>query len=76
MIRITWPNGQRLTAEDAVSLIEKIAEKPWNARTARQMREELSRRAYVWSGEIVNPTLPPDDFVVELANAGLFRIEE
>jgi hypothetical protein len=74
-MRTLWPDGHITEAADATEWIERIHKIEWNLDlTEEEFRVELARRAHVWSGEIVRPSLPDREFVEELAKSGLFQI--
>lgn len=77
VIRVTWQDGSVLEARSWGWLLRKLRLEPWNEPydSGRAMRNELARRAYVWSGDIVDPRLPAIDFWSELARVGLVRLE-
>lgn len=76
MIRVLFPNGTVVEAEDADELLEIWREKEWNRDLPEHLwSNELARRAWVWSGTVVNPALRSDELLEELAHAGLVKIK-
>jgi hypothetical protein len=73
-LRATWPDGAVVEARDYGGLTAAVAAMPWNA-GHEDIRNELSRRAYVWSGAIVDPTLPDEQLWAQLEEAGIVRVE-
>ena len=77
-IRVRWRDGHVTEAGSWTWLLRKVRRDAWNLpyrRTPAAMRSELARRAYVWSGEIVDPTLPAPQFWRALADTELIRLE-
>lgn len=72
-VRIRWADGQETSAPTWEALTEVVAALPWNE-WIEDIHNELARRAYVWSGAIVNPALPDPEFWRELERAGLVAI--
>lgn len=78
MILVRWPDGTVVRARSWSVLLRKVRSLPWNRKytSAATMRTELSRRAYVWSGAIVNPALPAPEYWRALAATGMLTLEE
>lgn len=71
-----WPDGRVTSGRGSTDWLARLNRQEWNGDlTPEELRTELARRAYVWSGAIVRPSLPDDEFVQALADAGLFRLE-
>lgn len=77
MIRVYWQDGSILEARTYGWLLRRLAREPWNEpyTTGRAMRNELARRAYVWSGDIVDPRLPAPEFWQALDRTGLVTLD-
>ena len=59
-ITITFPNCTQITGSTASEVFEEWRCNPWDSdRSEREFREEVVKRAYVWSGAIVDARLPP-----------------
>jgi hypothetical protein len=75
-VRVTWPDGTTIEAGSWAWLLRRVHRLPWNRNLpgARAMRNELSRRTYVLTGELVSPALPAADFWHGLEHAGAIRL--
>lgn len=73
MIRCTWQDGVVTEAATWEELTGAVLRLPWN-RNAPSIKHELARRAYVWSGELINPLLPDEDLWRELERLGLCEL--
>lgn len=77
MITVKWKDGRTTQAESWDGLTEALRRMRWNAdlETDSELRAEIARRAYVWSGALVNPALPADRFWTNIAATGLLELE-
>lgn len=74
-VRIRWPDGKEYGGNSWSDLLRRINALPWNEHMDEsEFRQELARRAYVWSETIVNPAAPPATLFRELAKAGALEI--
>jgi hypothetical protein len=74
---VRFPDKSILAAPTADELLTKWNAEKWNRdRSATEFRNELSRRAWVWDAALVDPTLPAEQFIRELADAHLLTILE
>lgn len=76
---MTWsarfPDGSRLSAPTATDLLDAWRMKSWQPWDAGTWPDVLVKRAYVWSGRMIDPTLPAAKLLAELDEAGLIRLE-
>jgi len=74
-LTITFPDGTSLAAPSARHLLRAWAAGQWHDASDDQgWRDELAKRAYIWSGRIVNTEAPPLRFLFELEASGLIKI--
>lgn len=74
--RISFPDGSSIGGSTAASVLKIWRERQWHDATAATWRQELAKRAYVWSDSIVDPSASASDFLQQLADAGILRIDE
>jgi hypothetical protein len=74
--RLMFPDGTILQATDARCLLESWRSKQWHGPDEANWRDELAKRAYIWSGTNVDPTLRPASFIRALERAGLVKVIE
>lgn len=72
--KIEFPDGRGFTASSAEEALETWRLKSWHTWSPEQWPEVLAKRAYVWSGFVADPTLPAEEFLGELAKAGLVKV--
>lgn len=73
-IEIRFPDGGRITGRTASAILSRWRGKQWHAATPVEFREELAKRAYIWSGAYVDAGARPLEFLRQLRDAGLIKI--
>lgn len=74
---ILWPDKSALSAPTATALLQRIASLQWEQPcSVAQIRARLVDRAKAWSGVAVNEEANDEDFLTELASAGMFALSE
>lgn len=72
--RIRWPDGSTTSGDSPADLLRRIGQLQWEPRTPEQIGRILADRAYAWSGSLADEYEPPDVFLRQLADAGMFEI--
>jgi len=75
MVRITWPDGVSLGADDASSALQAAADDQWTPCSVAEFRAILCERVEFWSGVTVEDVGSDHDLLTRLAAAGLLRYE-
>ena len=74
MITIHFPSGHAITGRTPDACLKKWRAVQWNKTNRLDWRDELAKRAYIWSGYVVNTKLPAGEFLKELEIAGLVEV--
>jgi hypothetical protein len=72
---IRFPDGTSLSGDTAPSLLAEWRRRQWHKTSPSGWREELAKRAYIWSDACIDTSLPTAAFLQELEKAGLIKIE-
>jgi hypothetical protein len=72
--KITFPDGHSFRAPTAEAALEAWRKKSWHPWEGADWPQVLAKRAYVWSGAIVDPELPAEELLAALAEAGLVKV--
>lgn len=73
-IEIRFPDGAAITGRTATQVLHRWRGKQWNEVTDIEFRDELAKRAYIWSEAHVDAEARPLEFLRQLADAGLIKI--
>lgn len=76
MITVRFPDGTSITGvteEEVLDLWQ--AGQAHTIHSTRDWREELAKRAFIWDELIIDPTLPADEFLDDLAEAHMIKID-
>ncbi len=73
---IRFPDGGLIAAPSATEALKTWREKQWHDTDEAGFREELAKRAYIWSSAIINIKVDAIDLLHQLATAGLIKVEE
>jgi len=77
MIVVRWDNGETDEAPTWQALLDHVRETQWHTSdTEIEFREEMARRALLWSGTVIEAAGAPAQFFRELERAKLIRIEQ
>lgn len=74
MITLTFPDGTSLKAPTPSAALKRWRERQWHETDPQSFRDELAKRAWIWSESIVNAKAPAAQFLRELAEAGLVKV--
>lgn len=74
MLRVIWPDGTELLAEDARDLLARLGSLQWTPLDAWTMKRRLADRAAAWSGADVDPELDDHSFLRALEGAGMLTV--
>lgn len=78
MLNLIWPDGTIVTGRTFAELEDALRASQWTAyKTRREFRQELRRRAAVWSGRRGKPVIyqTPKAFIYHLVNSGMCMLE-
>lgn len=77
VITIVWPDGDITTAPTWRELEENMRATQWTTYYSREdFRNEMRRRANIWSGQFPRLSHTPKQFVKSLADTGMFLLIE
>ena len=77
MITLLWPNASVTTGETWRDVEDAVRSSQWSPyKTRHEFREEMRRRAYVWSGAKVGLKVTSEGFMRSLGDAEMFIIIE
>ena len=76
---MTWTikfigGGGEINAPTAEDVLDAWRLKSWSRWTVAEWPEVLAKRAYVWSGAMIDSTLPASELLAELDKAGMIRL--
>ena len=75
-LTIRFPDGTMIFGRDAPDVLRRWRREQWHAPiTAEEFRDELAKRAYMWSYTIINPRAKCARLLLELEFAGLIKID-
>lgn len=74
MPRVLWSNGREDAARSWVALLEVVRTTQFRVIAPDKFRDELARRAWLWSGTYIDPESRPRDLFEQLEKAHLLKI--
>lgn len=73
-VEIRFPDGAMISGRTATQVLNRWRGKQWNEVTEIEFRDELAKRAYIWSEAHVDAEAKPLEFLRQLSDAGLIKI--
>ena len=73
-VALYWPDGTALPGEDPTDVLARLGRLQWTPLDVAAMKAALSDRAYAWSGAVLDPLLPDDEFLTALDASGLCAV--
>lgn len=75
-MRIIFKDGPTFDGTDATEVLTRLAAvQPEDVKDAAQMKRILAVRAQAWSRVELDPTVSDEQFVLDAALAGLFKVD-
>lgn len=78
MLNLIWPDGTIVTGRTFAELEDALRASQWHTyKTRREFRQELRKRAAIWSGRKPKPVIyqTPKAFIYHLINSGMCMLE-
>ena len=79
VINLIWPDGTIISGRSFAEVEEALRASQWHTfGSRREFRQEMRRRAEIWSGRRTKPVLyqTPRAFIYHLVASGMCMIEE
>lgn len=73
-VEIRFPDGAQISGRTATQVLARWRGKQWTDVTDIEFRDELAKRAYIWSEAHVDCEARPLEFLRQLSDAGLIKI--
>lgn len=73
-IEIRFPDGAAISGRTATQVLKRWRGKQWTDVSDIEFRDELAKRAYIWSDAHVDTDARPLEFLRQLSDAGLIKI--
>lgn len=73
---IEWPDGQIVAARSATEFLLTLAAEQWTPTGFQAMKDQLSARCMVLTGQFVDSESPDLKFLEKLARTGMFKLVE
>ena len=73
--RLSFPGSGVYTANDPASLLRKLSKRQFDPDDRRWIKGALAWRAWVLTGQSIDPNLADEDFLVAFSRTGVARLE-